>query len=165
MPIVDNAVYVDGRRTADPTSLEETFDLVTARHGFGWIGLYRPSGEELHEVADEFALHPLAVEDALEGHQRPKLERYGDIRFVVLRPAQYLDREERVDFGEVHLFIGPQFAVVIRQADKPDLRAVRRRLEAQPDLLAVGGYAVLYGIADRIVDDYAPVVAGLQNDI
>jgi magnesium transporter len=165
MPIVDNAVYVDGRRTADPDSLEQTFDLVEQRHGFGWIGLYRPSETEVREVADEFALHPLAVEDALEGHQRPKLERYGQIRFVVLRPARYIDSEERVDFGEVHVFIGPQFAVVIRQAEAPDLKAVRRRLEAQPELLAVGGLAVLYAVADRVVDDYLPVVAGLQNDI
>ncbi len=156
MPIVDNAVYVDGRRTADPSSLEETFDLVEQRHGFGWIGLYRPSEAELRAVADEFALHPLAVEDALEGHQRPKLERYGENRFIVLRPAQYDDQYERVEFGEVHLFIGPQFAVVIRQAEAPDLKAVRKRLEAQPDLLAVGGDAVLYAVADRIVDDYLP---------
>jgi len=165
MPIVDNAVYVDGRRTADPESLEQTFDLVEQRKGFGWIGLYRPSEAEVREVADEFSLHPLAVEDALEGHQRPKLERYGDIRFVVLRPARYLDHDERVDFGEVHVFIGPRFAVVIRQAEAPDLKAVRKRLEAQPDLLAVGGLAVLYAVADRVVDDYVPVVAGLQNDI
>jgi magnesium transporter len=165
MPIVDNAVYVDGRRTADPQNLEQTSELVAQRHGFGWIGLYRPSKEEIQAVAREFGLHPLAVEDALDGHQRPKIERYGDIRFVVLRPARYLDNEERVDFGEVHLFIGPDFAVVVRHAEMPDLKPVRRRLEEQPDLLAVGPTAVLYAVADRIVDDYAPVVAGLQNDI
>jgi len=165
VPIVDNAVYVRGRRTADPSDLEETFDLVKERDGFGWIGLYRPSEAEVREVADEFGLHPLAVEDALEGHQRPKLERYGAIRFVVLRPARYIDSDERVDFGEVHVFIDPQFAVVIRQAEAPDLKTVRKRLEERPDLLEVGGLAVLYAVADRIVDDYVPVVAGLQNDI
>ena len=165
MPIVDNAVYVRGRRTADPSDLEETFDLVKERDGFGWIGLYRPSEAEVREVADEFGLHPLAVEDALEGHQRPKLERYGAIRFVVLRPARYIDSDERVDFGEVHVFIDPRFAVVIRQAEAPDLKTVRKRLEERPDLLEVGGLAVLYAVADRIVDDYVPVVAGLQNDI
>ena len=165
MPIVDNAVYVDGRRTADPADLQQTSELVAARHGFGWIGLYRPSKDEIQAVATEFGLHPLAVEDALDGHQRPKIERYGDVRFVVLRPARYLDTEERVDFGEVHVFIGPTFAVVVRHAEMPDLRPVRRRLEEHPDLLAVGPTAVLYAIADRIVDDYAPVVAGLQNDI
>ena len=165
MPIIDNAVYVDGKRTPDPTSLSETYDLVRARNGFGWIGLYRPDPAELHAVADEFSLHPLAVEDAQEGHQRPKIERYGGDRFVVLRPARYMDTEERVDFGEVDLFVGPDFVVVVRHAEAPDLKAVRARLEAEPKLLSAGPLAVLYAIADRVVDDYGPVVNGLENDI
>ena len=165
MPIIDNAVYVDGKRTPDPTSLSETFDLVRARHGFGWIGLYRPDPSELQAVADEFSLHPLAVEDAQEGHQRPKIERYGGDRFVVLRPARYMDEEERVDFGEVDLFLGPDFVVVVRHAEAPDLKAVRARLEAEPKLLAAGPLSVLYAVADRVVDDYGPVVNGLENDI
>ena len=165
MPIIDNAVYVDGKRRPDPTSLAETYDLVRAEHGFGWIGLYRPDPAELHAVADEFSLHPLAVEDAQEGHQRPKVERYGGDRFVVLRPARYIDTEERVDFGEVDLFLGPDFVVVVRHAEAPDLKSVRRRLEDEPKLLAAGPLAVLYAIADRVVDDYGPVVSGLENDI
>jgi magnesium transporter len=165
VPIIDNAVYVDGKRTPDPTSLSETCDLVRARRGFGWIGLYRPEPAELQAVAEEFALHPLAVEDAQEGHQRPKIERYGGDRFVVLRPARYMDAEERVDFGEVDLFIGPDFVVVVRHAEAPDLKAVRARLEGEPKLLAAGPLAVLYAIADRVVDDYVPVVNGLENDI
>jgi len=88
MPIVDNAIYVDGLRTANPPSLEETFETVRARQGMAWIGMYRPTREELQAVADEFSLHPLAVEDALKGHQRAKLERYGDVLFIVLRPAR-----------------------------------------------------------------------------
>ena len=165
MTIVDNAVYVDGRRTADPADLAETCELARDRHGFAWVGLYRPSHDELHAVATEFDLHPLAVEDALDGHQRPKIERYGDSRFVVLRPARYIDHEERVDFGEVSVFIGPGFAIVVRQAENPDLVEVRKRLERDPELLASGPYSVLYAIADRVVDDYLPVAAGLQNDI
>jgi magnesium transporter len=165
VPIIDNAVYVDGRRTPDPTDLSTTYDLVRERHGFGWIGLYRPDQPELHAVAQEFSLHPLAVEDALEGHQRPKIERYGGDRFVVLRPARYMDAEERVEFGEVDLFLGPDFAVAVRHAEAPDLKAVRSRLESEPKLLAAGPLAVLYGIADRVVDDYNPVVNGLENDI
>ena len=165
MPIIDNAVYVDGVRTADPGNLTETCELIRARHGMGWIGLYRPDTTELQAVADEFALHPLAIEDAQEGHQRPKIERYGDDRFVVLRPARYMDAEERVEFGEVDLFLGADFVVVVRHAEAPDLKAVRSRLEAEPKLLATGPLAVLYGIADRVVDDYGPVVNGLENDI
>ena len=165
MPIIDNAVYVDGARTPDPTSLSETYDLVRARHGFGWIGLYRPDTTELQAVADEFSLHPLAVEDALEGHQRPKIERYGGDRFVVLRHARYMDTEERVDFGEVDLFLGRDYVVVVRHSEAPDLKAVRARLEGEPKLLAKGPLAVLYAVADRVVDDYGPVVNGLENDI
>ncbi len=165
MPIIDNAVYVDGRRTADPADLSTTYDLVRERGGFGWIGMYRPSEDELRAVADEFSLHPLAVEDAMEGHQRPKIERYGTDRFMVLRPARYVDADERVDFGEVDVFLGPDFIVVIRHAEAPDLKAVRARLESEPHLLAAGPLAVLYAVADQVVDDYAPVVKGLENDI
>ncbi|WP_375401519.1 magnesium and cobalt transport protein CorA [uncultured Amnibacterium sp.] len=165
MPIVDNAVYVEGRRTQDPSDLTETFELTRDRHGFAWVGLYRPTADELMAVATEFGLHPLAVEDATEGHQRPKIERYGDSRFVVLRPARYVDADERVDFGEVHVFLGVDFVIVVRKAESPDLSEVRRRLESEPALLAAGPYAVLYAIADRVVDDYVGVVNGLQNDI
>lgn len=165
MAIVDNGVYVNGRRTADPHNLDETFELKRNNAGMAWIGLYRPDGTEVQRVADEFALHELAVEDALHGHQRSKLERYGETLFAVLRPARYLDAEEMVEFGELHVFVGPDFIVTIRQAESPDLAKVRRRLEAQPELLALGPQAVLYAILDEVVDQYAPVVAGLENDI
>ncbi len=165
MAIVDNAVYVEGVRVADPPSLTETFEYMRAQKGMAWIGLYRPSEDELHQVAEEFGLHPLAVEDALLGHQRAKFERYGDILFIVLRPARYLDGPEEVEFGEVHLFIGPDFAITVRHAESPDLAAVRSRLEATPDLLRLGPNAVLYAVLDQVVDEYSPVVQGLENDI
>ncbi|GAB3600835.1 magnesium/cobalt transporter CorA [Microbacterium tumbae] len=163
--LIDNAVYVDGRRTGNPTQLTETYEILRERNGMAWIGLYRPSREEVQSIADEFSLHPLAVEDALSGHQRSKLERYGDTLFVVLRPARYLDASEEVEFGELHLFVGPDFVVTIRHAESPSLGRVRRRLEAAPDLLAMGPEAVLYAILDEVVDEYAPVIAGLENDI
>ncbi|SDD04170.1 magnesium and cobalt transport protein CorA [Auraticoccus monumenti] len=165
MPLVDNCVYVDGRRTENPASLDETFELLHERRGMAWIGLFRPSPAELDSVAREFDLHPLAVEDAGKGHQRPKVERYGDTLFVVLRPAWYVDETETVEFGEVHVFIGPSFVVTVRHATRPDLAPVRSRLESSPDLLAMGPEAVLYTVLDEVVDGYAPVVAGLENDI
>jgi magnesium transporter len=116
-------------------------------------------------VADEFHLHPLAVEDAVQAHQRPKMERYGDTLFVVLRPAEYVDPVEVVEIGEVHLFLGPDFAIVVRHAEQPPLADVRARLEENPDLLRRRPYAVLYGVLDRVVDDYGPVLEGLRNDI
>lgn len=165
-PLVDNGVYVDGRRVDSPTSLDATYETLHAHHrGMAWIGLYRPSGTEIESLAAEFGLHALAVEDALAGHQRSKLERYGDTLFAVLRPARYLDEPEQVEFGELHVFVGPDFVVTIRHAESPDLSAVRRRMEANPELLAKGPEAVLYAILDEVVDEYAPVVAGLENDI
>jgi magnesium transporter len=130
-----------------------------------WIGLYRPDQQELASLAREFDLHELALEDAILAHQRPKLERYGDVLFVVLRSARYLDDVEEVEFGELHLFVGPDFVVTVRHSEAPDLAVVRRRLESNPDLLRLGPEAILYAIMDRVVDDYIPVVAGLSNDI
>ena len=99
MTIIDNAVYVNGVRHAEPESLEQTFETLARHGGMAWIGLYRPTAEEMTAVANEFGLHALAVEDAVSAHQRPKLERYDDNLFTVLRPARYLDVDETVEFG------------------------------------------------------------------
>ncbi|WP_311245960.1 magnesium/cobalt transporter CorA [Microbacterium sp. WCS2018Hpa-23] len=165
MAIIDNAIYVDGVRTDNPRSLSETFEAMRERGGLSWIGLYRPSEAEIREVADEFGIHALVVEDALSGHQRSKLERYGDVLFMVLRSARYLDASEEVEFGEIHVLVGKDFVVTIRHAESPDLGRVRRRLEGDPALLKLGPEAVLYAILDEVVDEYAPVLAGLENDI
>ena len=165
MALVDNVVYVQGRRASSPDDLDETYEVMRSVGGMGWIGLYRPEPAEVQSVAAEFRLHDLAVEDALHGHQRAKLERFGDTLFVVLRPARYLDEVEKVEFGELHVFVGGDFVVTVRHAESPDLAAVRRRLESSPELLGMGPQAVLYGILDEVVDGYAPVVAGLENDI
>ena len=165
MTLIDNAVYVGGQRVATPRNLDETYTLQEAHTGFAWIGLYRPTAGELASVAAEFDLHPLAIEDAAVGHQRSKVERYGDTLFVVLRPARYDDAREQLDIGELHLFAGPDFLITIRHAESPDLASVRRRLEQQPELLSLGSEAVLYAVLDRIVDEYEPVVAGIENDI
>jgi magnesium transporter len=163
--IVDSAIYVDGKRTAEPYSLRETYEACRQRRGLAWIGLYRPAEEEFASVAKEFGLHELAVEDAIEAHQRPKLERYGDTLFVVLRAARYIDESETVEFGEIHVFVGTDFVVTVRHGEAPHVREVRRQMEGQPDLLRRGPAAILYAIMDRVVDDYEPVVEGLQNDI
>jgi magnesium transporter len=165
MTLMDNAVYVAGRRTANPSSLDETYELLKERKGMAWIGLYRPDLDELQSMAREFKLHHLAVDDAIAAHQRPKLERYDNTLFVVLRPARYLDDVEKVEFGELHVFVGPEFVVTVRHAESPDLALVRHRLEQTPELLRLGPEAVLYAILDQVVDEYAPVVAGLENDI
>ncbi|WP_329315040.1 magnesium and cobalt transport protein CorA [Streptomyces sp. NBC_01278] len=164
--VIDSAVYRDGRRIASPTTLAETFRRLREEpDGMAWIGLHRPTEPELHSLAAEFNLHELAVEDALEAHQRPKLERYGETLFVVLRAARYLDAPEEVEFGELHVFVGPDFLITVRHSAAPDLSAVRRRMEESPELLALGPEAALYAILDAVVDGYAPVVAGVQNDV
>ncbi|HET8880201.1 MAG TPA: magnesium/cobalt transporter CorA [Arthrobacter sp.] len=165
MTIIDNAVYVDGVRRAEPGSLEQTFETLNLHGGMAWIGLYRPTTEEMAAVASEFGLHGLAVEDAVSAHQRPKLERYDDNLFTVLRPARYLDDTETVEFGELHVFTGRNFVVTVRHAETAGVGQVRRRLELRPDLLCHGPEAVLYALMDQVVDDYGPVVAGLENDI
>jgi len=169
MSVVDNAIYVDGKRAVVPSSLDHTFEELKAcptdGHSFCWIGLLRPTEREIQAAAEEFGLHGLAVEDTVTAHQRPKLERYGDLLFVVLRPARYIDPVEVVEIGEVHLFLGPDFVITVRHAEEPDLGEVRKRLEADPGLLDNGPYAVLYAVLDKVVDDYAPVLDGLRDDI
>ena len=164
--MVDAAIYRDGKRIESPASVAET-----ARHlrdspgAMAWIGLFRPAANQFLPVAEEFGLHELAVEDAIVAHQRPKVERYGDTLFVVLRAATYLDDVEEVEFGEIHVFVGPNFVLTVRHSRTPDLGLVRHRMESDPELLARGPEAVLYSILDSVVDGYAPVVAGLQKDI
>jgi magnesium transporter len=163
--IVDNAIYVEGRRTEEPRSLEETYEAVRRRRGVAWIGLYKPTEDEFSSVAGEFGLHPLAVEDAIKAHQRPKLERYDRTLFLVLKAARYIDETETVDFGEIDVFEGEDFVVTVRHGEAAALGEVRRRLEGEPELLRRGSEAILYAIMDRVVDGYAPVVGGLENDI
>ncbi|MFI9155159.1 magnesium and cobalt transport protein CorA [Streptomyces sp. NPDC053367] len=164
--IVDAALYRDGHRIDGHGSLAEIYRKLPGEPGtMAWIGLYRPAEGQLLAAAEQFGLHELAVEDAIVAHQRPKLERYGETLFVVLRAARYLDEAEEVDFGEIHLFIGPDFVLTVRHSQAPDLGAVRARLEKDPELLALGPEAVLYAVLDAVVDGYAPVIAGLQNDI
>ena len=164
--IVDSAVYSDGKRQCSPPIADRLLRSAARparRHGVDRA--VPPRRRELKSLADEFDLHELAVEDAIQAHQRPKLERYGDTLFVVLRAARYVDEREEVEFGELHVFLGRDFVITVRHAESPDLSVVRRRLEDDPDLLALGTEAVLYAILDAVVDGYVPVVAGLENDV
>jgi magnesium transporter len=164
--VVSSAIYRDGHRVETPPTLAETYQrLRELPDAMAWIGLYRPAEAQLLAVGEEFGLHELAVEDAIVAHQRPKLERYGETLFVVLRAARYLDDVEEVDFGEIHVFVGRNFVLTVRHGQAGDLAAVRHRMEDDPNLLRRGPEAVLYAILDAVVDGYAPVVAGLQHDI
>ncbi|WP_028066473.1 magnesium and cobalt transport protein CorA [Solirubrobacter soli] len=165
--IVDCAHYRDGFRQHEGKMAPEDAALICKQDpGFVWLGMVEPSEEELVRVQDIFGLHELAVEDAQSFHLRPKVEAYeGDITFVVLRTARYVDDREEVEFGEVSIFVGPGFIITVRQGVAADLHVARLKLEARPHLLEEGPAAVLWAILDKIVDDYAPVVEGLESDI
>ncbi|MDL2077489.1 magnesium and cobalt transport protein CorA [Streptomyces sp. GXMU-J15] len=163
--IVDCAVYEKGRRTQAPGDLSEALAAARAVGGFVWIGLHSPTEDEFDLVTQEFGLHPLAVEDALKAHQRPKLEVYDDSLFVVLKPVVYEPRSDAVSTGEIMIFLGDSFVVTVRHGEGSPLKAVRHRLEQEPKLLVKGPTAVLYAIADAVVDHYMEVSSELLTDL
>jgi magnesium transporter len=157
--VVDCGLYDEGLRQGGRIELETALTRADAcRDGFAWIGLHDPSPEVVEAVGARFKLHPLAVEDAVNAHQRPKLEVFGDTLFLVLKTARYVDSAEPVEIGELMIFAGPRFVVTVRHGEGSPLRGVRRDLEDHPDLLGIGPSSVLYAVADRIVDDYAEVI-------
>ncbi len=163
--IIDVAAYRDGRRCEDVVSLDRALEVTGDDRTFVWLGLHEPTAEEFDVACRRFDLHELAVEDAIKAHQRPKLEAYGDTLSMVLKTARYLDAEEEVEFGEIFLFVGADFVVAVRHGEASELSDVRRALETRPDRLACGPSAVLHAIVDRVVDDYVPVLEGIDNDI
>jgi magnesium transporter len=163
--IVDCAVYEAGARRPGELPLEEAYEAGRGADAFVWIGLHEPTEEEFDSVRREFRLHELAVEDAINAHQRSKLEIYEDSVFIVLKPATYHEDEEQIELGELMLFIGDGFVVSVRHGKVRELAGVRRDLERKPDLLRCGTGAVLHAVLDRVVDDYEPVVEALDADI
>jgi magnesium transporter len=164
--IVDCAVYEEGRRRAGDLPLSDAGDACRADDGaWVWLGVVEPTAEEFQAIAEEFGLHELAVEDAINAHQRPKLEVYGDDLLVVLKTARYVDSEEVVEIGEVLLFVHPTFLVSVRHGETDALAQARRRVEERPDLLALGPGAALYAIVDAVVDAYEEVADGVEYDI
>jgi magnesium transporter len=163
--IVDCAIYREGHRTDGPDDLSDALDRARSAGGFVWIGLHEPSENEFEHVTREFGLHPLAVEDALKAHQRPKLEVYDDSLFVVLKPVVYEPESDTVSTGEVMLFLGDAFVVTVRHGVGSPLKAVRERLEREPKLLGKGPTSVLYAVADAVVDHYLEVSTELGTDL
>lgn len=162
--IVDAATYTRGHR--QPTfEMAGAFERSQPADTFSWIGLFEPSPEEFEEVREEFHLHELAVEDAISAHQRPKLEMYGETLFVVLKPALYDDATESVQMGEILIFFSDDFVVAVRHGDASQLVQVRKRLESDPEEMGYGPGAVLLEVIDQVVDDYADVLNGLEDDV
>ncbi|MET0998470.1 MAG: magnesium/cobalt transporter CorA [Marmoricola sp.] len=166
--IVDNALYRKGERV--DVGLE-TGDLAGVRakatgdHDFVWVGLHDPSSEELEAVADLYDLHELAVEDAITAHQRPKVERYDDSIFMVLKTLWYVDAEDAVETGEISLFVGQKFVITVRHGSGGALSEARHRLEGMTNVLAHGPSAVVYAVCDQVVDRYEEVAGSVQEDV
>jgi magnesium transporter len=163
--IVDCAIYDEGKRRDGDVDPSDALRAAREEKAFVWIGLYEPSEGEFDSIQREFQLHELAVEDAVHAHQRPKLETYGDTVFLVLKTARYIDSDEIIQFGEILVFLGDDFIVTVRHGEASSLKNVRGDLEDRPELLGHGPGAVLHAIVDRVVDDYFPAVAGLEEDI
>jgi magnesium transporter len=164
--IVDCAYYKDGSRQHDqPMSIAEAAARADAGEGFIWLGIRDPTDEEMREVEEGFPVHELAIEDARSEHQRAKLEEYETHYFVVLRTARYDDATEDLDFGEIHIFAGPGYAITVRHGEASALAPARQRLEERPELMEAGPVSVVWAVLDVVVDDYEPVVAGLTEDV
>jgi magnesium transporter len=163
--IVDCAVYEGGRRRDGEVDLEHAYRACRHDGSFAWIGLVEPSDEEFESLAREFALHPLAVEDAIHAHQRPKVEVFGDVILLVLKTARYVDPTEIIELGEILVFLGEDFVITVRHGEASDLHGVRERLEGNPEMLKSGPGAVVHAIVDKVVDDYQPALDGLEEDI
>ena len=174
--LIDCGVYVEGHRLSGKytyaAALSKVREIELAEHeAFVWIGLHEPDESEMQDVAEVFGLHPLAVEDAVVAHQRPKLERYDETLFLVLKTVNYVPHEsvvlarEIVETGEVMVFVGKDFVITIRHGGHGGLSEVRKRMDADPEQLRLGPYAVMHAIADYVVDKYTEVTRLMECDI
>ena len=163
--IVDCAIYEEWQRRDGRVDLEHAYDVRHEPGKFVWIGLYEPTEEEFASLRREFNLHELAVEDAIHAHQRPKLEVYEHMVFLVLKTARYVDPTEVIELGELLVFLGDDYIITVRHGEASSLTPVRESLEDDPEHLRRGPGAVLHAILDRVVDDYAPAIQGLETDI
>jgi magnesium transporter len=170
--VVDCAVYVDGERLSGRwTHTEAIKEVRKRRDGFVWIGLHEPDAEQIQGIAETFGLHELAVEDALEAHQRPKLERYDDTLFMVLKTVRYVEHQspttanEIVETGELMVFLGRDFVITVRHGNHSGLARLRSTMDDEKERLALGPSAVLHAIADLVVDHYLDVTSRIESDI
>ena len=166
--IVNSALYRKGARVdvdCAPQDLHDLRSRITDDGDFVWVGLHQPTETELEDVAVAFGLHPLAVEDAFKAHQRPKLERYEDNLFLVLKTLWYVDEEDAVETGEINIFVGRDFVVTVRHGQGSQLQSARTFLESQEAVLVHGPSAVVYAVCDTVVDGYTMVVDELQIDV
>lgn len=160
--IVNVSAYEAGKRLPGEMTIDQISDVLARPQTFVWVGLYEPDEQLLAKMREEFGLHELAVEDARNAHQRPKIETYGNSLFIVLKTANLKDK--RVAYGETHLFVGPNFLVSVRHGESAGYAMVRERCEATSALLAKGPGFALYAILDFVVDNYQPIIEQFEDD-
>jgi magnesium transporter len=160
--LINCVSYQDGKKLAD-IPVDAISDYLERPGCFIWVGLSEATAEELSQMQHEFGLHELAVEDARRGHQRPKIEEYGDTLFTVVQTVELVDDE--LVLGEVDIFVGPNFVLSVRSHSSQGFMAVRARAEHEPHLLRQGSAFVLYALMDSIVDRYFPVVELLEDEL
>jgi magnesium transporter len=163
--ILDCAIYEEGRRRDGQVDLHHAYDECRDGGKFAWIGMYEPTEGEFATLRREFKLHPLAVEDAIHAHQRPKLEVFEEMVFIVLKTARYSKSRGIVEFGEILIFLGKDYILTVRHGTASALKEVREKLESDPVLLKHGPGAVVHAIVDHVVDDYLPALRALGEDI
>lgn len=168
--VVAWGLYVDGVRR-DVADLDVAVQHASSGEGFVWLGLKDPSDEDMAGFAERFHLHPLAIEDAVEGHTRSKLEQFGNTLFCVISTVAYVDHAEITDSseivstGQIMVFVGDHFVMTVRRGEHAQLQAMRAKLEARPERLAHGTFEVLYAVLDKVIDDYLQVVEEFETDI
>lgn len=163
--IVDYALYREGVRYTEPSNLPELITKAKNEGGFVWVGLAEPTQEEFDKIVGDFRFHPLAIEDAISAKQRPKFEEYPGLQFCVFKTVFYNEEHSEVSTGEIFCFIGDHFIVVVRHGDGSALVNTRHHLEANPEQLAKGPYAVLHAIIDHCIDCYIDIAAELETDV
>ena len=166
--IIDCAHYKDGARQHEGAiSPEEAANIAQRAEAgeFIWIGMHEPQPGDLDRLQALFGLHELAVEDAEQPHQRPKIEDYDEAFFIVLKTAHYHEDREEVHFGEIHVFAGSGYVITVRHGPGSELATARKRLEHRPDLLRLGAASAVWAVLDKVVDDYLPVAEAIDDDI
>ena len=162
--VIDCASYAQGLRVAT-VEIADIGEEIKNEDRFVWVGLYEPDEKLLREIQGELSLHDLAIEDAHNAHQRPKLEQYENCLFLVLRTAQLVGDPQHVEFGETHLFVGPRYVVSVRHGSMRSHVGLRARCEASQRLLAKGPGFVLYALMDFVVDQYFPILEALEEQV
>ena len=163
--IVDVALYRDGIRTFAPADISDQVDLARREGGFVWLGLAQPTQEEFDHVVGELNFHPLAVEDAVNAKQRPKIENYDGLTFFVIKTVFYNEERSEITTGELMCFVDKHFIVIVRHGEGSPLSTVRHDLEQKPDLLNLGPFSVLHAVVDRVIDEYTNIATELENDV